>query len=71
MNTHVPSLLFTTTTTDPTQLQLHLGQCAAATGRLHRLHGALESIHAFVTPRFVSTLLVLSLTAAAVVWLGA
>ena len=55
---------------DPTQLQQHLRHCMAAASRLHRLRGAAEAIDAFLSPRFVSTLLVLALTAAALTWLA-
>ena len=56
---------------DPTQLQQHLAHCMAACSRLHRLRGAVEAVDAFLSPRFVSTLLALALTAAAVTWLAA
>ena len=42
----------------------------AAASRLHRLRGAAEAVDAFLSPRFVSTLLVLALTAAALTWLA-
>lgn len=61
----------TGTAADPTQLQQHLAHCVAACSRLHRLRGAAEAVDAFLSPRFVSTLLVLALTAAAVTWLAA
>ena len=56
---------------DPTQLQQHLNHCAAACSRLHRLRSAAEAVDAFLSPRFVSTLLVLAITAATVSWLAA
>ena len=55
---------------DPTHLQQHLAHCAAAYGKLHRLRSAAEAVDAFLSPRFVSTLVVLALTALAVTWLA-
>ena len=60
----------THTGADTTQLQQHLAHCMAACSRLHRLLGAAEAVDAFLSPRFVSTLLALALTAAAVTWLA-
>lgn len=56
---------------DPTQLHLHHAHCAAALGRMHRLGGLVEAVDAFVSPRFLSTLTVLALLAAGLLWLGA
>ena len=56
---------------DPTQLQRHLGHCAAARGKLHGLRGAAEAVDAFLSPRFVSTLAALAAAAAALSWIGA
>ncbi len=54
---------------DPTHLQQHLGHCVSARSRLHGMRGAAEVVDAFVSPRFVSTLLVLSLVLVALAWL--
>ena len=54
-------------TSNPHPLQHHLGQCAAAGGGLHRLRGAAEAVHAFLSPRFVSTLAILALLSLALV----
>ena len=59
------------TAADPTQLQRHLGHCAAARSRLHGMRGTAEAVDAFVSPRFVSTLAVLAAAAAGLNWLGA
>lgn len=37
-------------------LREHMLRCAVARGSLHRLHCIAESIHAFLAPRFVTTL---------------
>jgi len=41
---------------DPTHLRDHCRQCAFALGPLHRVQCAAESLHAFLTPRFVTLL---------------
>jgi hypothetical protein len=46
---------------DPTRLQAHLGHCADARGRLHRLRGVMAAMDAQLQPRFVCTLAVLAL----------
>jgi hypothetical protein len=56
---------------DPTGLTAHLGQCAAARGRLHRVRGALAAMDGLVQPRFLSTLLLLALAGAALLLLTA
>ena len=55
---------------DPTHLQAHLGHCAAARGRLHRLRGSLAAIGGLLQPRFLSTMagLVLALAVLALLW---
>lgn len=50
---------------DPTRLTAHVGHCAAARGRLHRVRGALAALDGLAQPRFLSTLLLLALAAAA------
>jgi len=47
------------------QLQQHRAHCLAARSRTHTLRGAAEAVHAFVSPRFVSTLAVMCLVLAA------
>lgn len=42
---------------DPTRLADHARQCVLARGRWHRLRCAAEATHAFVAPRFVTTLM--------------
>jgi hypothetical protein len=39
----------------------HLGLCRASSGRIFRLRCAAESLHGFVAPRFVTSLLLLLL----------
>lgn len=46
--------------TDATQLAQHLGHCKHACGPLHRARGAMELADAYLTSRFVSTLVVLA-----------
>ena len=53
---------------DPTQLKLHRAHCAAARSQLHGLRGAVEVVDAFLSPRFFSTLAVLSVAGLAVAW---
>lgn len=43
-----------------TQLTQHLGHCAHACGPLHRVRGAVELADAFLSSRFVSTLVFLA-----------
>lgn len=45
---------------DPTHLDDHFRQCAFARGRLHRLACAIEALDAFLAPRFVTTLALLT-----------
>ena len=66
-----PPPLSRTSAADPTQLQRHLGHCAAARSRLHGVRGGAEAVHAFVAPRFVSTLAALAAAVAALSWIGA
>ena len=47
--------------TDPTHLSEHFQQCVTARGRLHRLRCVAESLDAFLAPRFVTTLALLTL----------
>ena len=47
------------------QLRAHFKQCSRALGPLHRLHCHVEALDAFLAPRFVSVLTVM--TAAVVV----
>jgi hypothetical protein len=47
-------------TADTAQLTQHLGHCAHACGPLHRVRGAVEMADAFLSSRFVSTLVVLA-----------
>ncbi len=46
---------------DRSDLGQHLRQCAHARGRLHRLHCAAQAFDAFLMPRFVTTLGVMTL----------
>jgi hypothetical protein len=41
---------------DRSDLRHHLHECARARGRLHRLRCAAEAIDAFLAPRFVTAL---------------
>jgi hypothetical protein len=66
-----PSLRGAPPPTDPTRLTAHLGHCAAARGRLHRVRGALAAVDGLVQPRFLSTLLLLALAAGALLLLTA
>lgn len=66
-----PSLGSVPPLTDPTRLTAHLGHCAAARGRLHRVRGALAAVDGLVQPRFLSTLLLLALAAVALLLLTA
>ena len=45
---------------DPTRLNDHLRQCVCALGPMHRARCAVESLDAFLAPRFVSLLLVMT-----------
>ena len=45
---------------DTAQLTQHLGHCAHACGPLHRVRGAVELADAFLSSRFVSTLVFLA-----------
>ena len=54
--------------TSPTALQAHLNDCAAACGRWHRVGGRLQSLHAVLRPRLMSTLLALLLLLAVALW---
>ena len=45
---------------DPTRLGDHFRQCAFARGPMHRLHCAAEAVDAFLAPRFVTTLALLT-----------
>jgi hypothetical protein len=50
--------------TSPVELSAlgeHLGACQGARGRLFALHCAAESLHGFVAPRLVTTLVVAAL----------
>jgi hypothetical protein len=53
---------------DPTELKLHRAHCAAARGQLHGLRGAVDAVDAFLSPRFFSTLVVLSAAGLALAW---
>ena len=55
--------------TDPTHLHAHLGHCALARGRLHRLRGAMAAMDAQLQPRFACTLTVLTVLAVVLVGL--
>jgi hypothetical protein len=45
--------------TVPAALRAHLDDCARARGRWHGVRGALQSMHAWLRPRLVSTVLAL------------
>lgn len=64
-------VLYSTLPADPTRLSDHLGQCAAARGRLHRLRGAVAAVDGLVQPRFLTFLVLLVLAGAALVQLSA
>ncbi len=51
-------------------LREHLDDCARARGRCHAVSGVLQSVHALLRPRLVSTLLVLLAVMAGVLWLA-
>lgn len=42
------------------QLRVHLGQCVVALGPLHRLGCVVEALDAFLAPRFVSVVAVVT-----------
>jgi hypothetical protein len=46
---------------DPTRLGQHIRQCAFARGPLHRLRCVAEALDAFLAPRFVTTLALLTM----------
>ena len=48
------------------QVQQHRAHCAAARTRTHTLRSAAEAVHAFVSPRFVTSLAVLMVVVVAV-----
>lgn len=52
---------------DTAQLTQHLGHCTNACGPLHRVRGAVERVDAFLTSRFVSTLVCLAVVLTALV----
>jgi len=56
---------------DTALLHQHLCHCMAACKRSHRARGALEATHAFLSPRFVSTLLGLVALLALLAWVAA
>ncbi len=69
----MPSLALQTSQTpplaaDPTRLDAHFGHCLGARSSLHRMRGVVEAIDALLMPRFLSTLVVLTLLVAAVLW---
>lgn len=45
---------------DPTHLNNHFQRCAISLSPLHRLQCAAETLNAFLAPRFVTTLTVLT-----------
>ncbi len=55
---------------DPTQLRLHLAVCVAAQGRMPRLQAAAQTVHAFLAPRFLSTVVVVSMALMALCLFG-
>ena len=58
-NPSLPRPDATSLAADTAQLTQHLGHCAHACGPLHRVRGAVEWTDAFVSSRFVSTLVFL------------
>jgi hypothetical protein len=56
--------------TSPAVLRAHLKDCARARGRGHALRGGLQSVHGWLRPRLVSTVLVLLTLLAGVLWLA-
>lgn len=56
--------------TAPAALRTHLEDCARARGRWHRVSGALQSVHALLRPRLVTTLFVLLALLAGALWLA-
>jgi len=56
---------------DTALLHQHLCHCMAACTRSHQARGALEATHAFLSPRFVSTLLGLVALLALLTWVAA
>lgn len=56
--------------TSSAALRAHLGDCARARGRWHAVRGALQSMHGWLRPRLVSTVLVLLTLLAGVLWLA-
>lgn len=55
---------------DPTHLQRHIGHCVHARSHMHGMRGAAEMVDAFVSPRIVTTLLVLSILLALMAWVA-
>jgi hypothetical protein len=56
--------------TAPAALRAHLEDCARARGRWHTVRGSLQSAHAWLRPRLVSTVLALLIPLAGVSWLA-
>jgi len=56
--------------TAPGALRAHLDDCTRARGRWHGVSGGLQSLHGWLRPRLVSTLLVLLALLAGVLWLA-
>jgi len=64
MNTPNRSQMFASTQRlDSTRLDEHFQQCDAALGRMHRCSCLAEAVDAFLAPRLVTTLVLLSLPA--------
>ncbi|WP_439536668.1 hypothetical protein [Methyloversatilis sp.] len=56
----MPANTLSSASPDPTRLNDHLSQCVVALGPMHRMRCAAEAVDAFLAPRFVSLLLVMS-----------
>ena len=72
MSPHAPALpplaKPATVGSDPTHLQQHIGHCVRARSPMHFMRGAAEVVDAFVSPRIVTTLLVLVVLLAGLAW---
>lgn len=50
------------------QLSEHVQKCLLASGPMHRMHCAGEAVHGFLAQRFVTTMVVVTVLVAAVLW---
>ena len=50
------------------QLSEHVQKCLLASGPMHRMQCAGEAVHGFLAQRFVTTMVVVTVLVAAVLW---